>query len=79
MVGSRTFELVVNVKTAKELGLKIIVFGSGGARKVPEGFSQDEAYKQLVEFAKRIAPEAKKRGIVVAVEPLRSSTKPWCE
>ena len=56
---------------AKKLGLKIIVFGSGGARKVPEGFSPDEAYKQLVDFAKRIAPEAKKRGIVVAVEPLR--------
>jgi D-psicose/D-tagatose/L-ribulose 3-epimerase len=56
---------------AKKLGLKTIVFGSGGARKVPDGFSQDEAWKQLVEFAKRIAPEAKKRGIVVAVEPLQ--------
>ena len=64
------------VKTAfdrsKKLGLKVIVFGSGGARKVPDGFSKDEAYQQLVEFAKRIAPEAKKRGIVVAVEPLQS-------
>jgi D-psicose/D-tagatose/L-ribulose 3-epimerase len=56
---------------AKVLGIKTIVFGSGGARKVPDGFSQDEAWKQLVEFAKRIAPEAKKRGIVVAVEPLQ--------
>src|SRR5262245_52533671 len=57
---------------AKQLGLKTIVFGSGGARKVPEGFAKEEAFKQLVEFAKRIAPEAKKRGIVLAVEPLRS-------
>jgi D-psicose/D-tagatose/L-ribulose 3-epimerase len=57
---------------SKQLGLKIIVFGSGGARKVPDGFAKEEAYKQLVEFAKRIAPEAKKRGIVVAVEPLQS-------
>ena len=56
---------------AKVLGIKTIVFGSGGARKVPDGFSQDEAWKQLVEFAKRIAPQAKKRGIVVAVEPLQ--------
>jgi D-psicose/D-tagatose/L-ribulose 3-epimerase len=56
---------------AAKLGLKIIVFGSGGSRKVPDGFSKDEAWKQLVDFAKRIAPEAKKRGIVVAVEPLR--------
>ena len=56
---------------AKVLGIKTIVFGSGGARKVPDGFSQDEAFKQLVEFAKRIGPQAKKRGIIVAVEPLQ--------
>jgi len=56
---------------AQKLGLQVIVLGSGGARKVPEGFSKDEAWKQLVDFAKRIAPEAKKRGIVVAVEPLQ--------
>jgi len=56
---------------AAKLGLKVIVFGSGGARKMPEGFSKDEAWKQLVDFAKRIAPEAKKRRIVVAVEPLQ--------
>jgi sugar phosphate isomerase/epimerase len=56
---------------AKKLGLKVIVFGSGGSRKAPDGFSSDEAFTQLVDFAKRIAPEAKKRGIVVAVEPLQ--------
>jgi D-psicose/D-tagatose/L-ribulose 3-epimerase len=57
---------------AQKLGLKVIVLGSGGARKVPDGFSKDEAWKQLVDFAKRIAPEAKKRGVVVAVEPLQT-------
>jgi sugar phosphate isomerase/epimerase len=56
---------------SEKLGIKTIVFGSGGSRKVPDGWSKDEAMKQLVDFAKRIAPEAKKRGIVVAVEPLR--------
>jgi sugar phosphate isomerase/epimerase len=59
------------IERAKAYGIKKIVFGSGGARKVPDGFSQDEAWKQLVEFAKRIGPLAKKRGIVVAVEPLQ--------
>jgi D-psicose/D-tagatose/L-ribulose 3-epimerase len=49
----------------QKLGLKIIVLGSGAARKVPDNFSKDEAWKQ-------IAPEAKKRGIVVAVEPLQT-------
>jgi sugar phosphate isomerase/epimerase len=56
----------------QKLGLKIIVLGSGAARKVPDGFSKDEAWKQLVDFGKRIAPEARKRGIVVAVEPLQT-------
>src|SRR6185503_13266668 len=53
------------------LGTQIVVFGSGGARRVPDGFSKDEAFMQLVEFGKRIAPEARARGITVAIEPLR--------
>jgi sugar phosphate isomerase/epimerase len=53
------------------LGTQIVVFGSGGARRVPEGFSKDEAFKQLVDFGKRIAPEARSRGITIAIEPLR--------
>jgi D-psicose/D-tagatose/L-ribulose 3-epimerase len=57
---------------AKQLGLKTIVFGSGGARKVPDGFAKEEAMKQLVAIAKKMAPEAKKRGITLAVEPLQS-------
>ncbi|HXU83930.1 MAG TPA: sugar phosphate isomerase/epimerase family protein [Polyangia bacterium] len=56
---------------AQKLGIKTVVLGSGGARKLPDGFSADEGWKQLVDFARRIAPEAKKRGIVVAVEPLQ--------
>jgi len=37
------------------LGTGILVFGSGGARRVPDGFAKDEAFKQLVEFGRRIA------------------------
>jgi sugar phosphate isomerase/epimerase len=53
------------------LGTQIVVFGSGGARRVPDGFSKDEAFRQLVDFGKRIAPDARSHGITVAVEPLR--------
>jgi D-psicose/D-tagatose/L-ribulose 3-epimerase len=53
------------------LGTEIVVFGSGGARQVPDGFPRDQAFQQLVEFGRRIAPEARARGITVAVEPLR--------
>ncbi len=55
----------------EKIGTTIVVFGSGGARRIPEGFDKAEAFKQLVDFGKRIAPEAQAHGITVAVEPLR--------
>jgi D-psicose/D-tagatose/L-ribulose 3-epimerase len=53
------------------LGTQIVVFGSGGARQIPDGFPKGQAFQQLVEFGRRIAPEARARGITIAVEPLR--------
>ena len=53
------------------LGTQIVVFGSGGARMVPDGFPRDRAFQQLVDFGRRIAPEARANGITVAIEPLR--------
>ena len=49
----------------------MVVFGSGGARRVPEGFSQEDAFKQLVDFGRRAAAEAKATGITITIEPLR--------
>jgi sugar phosphate isomerase/epimerase len=54
------------------LGVEVQVFGSGGARRVPDGFSRDDAYKQLVDFSRRAAGEAKAHGITIAIEPLRT-------
>ena len=53
------------------LGTEIVVFGSGGARNVPDGFPKDQAFQQLVEFGRRIAPEARARGITIAIEAQR--------
>lgn len=55
----------------KQLGVQLVVFGSGGARRVPDGFSTDDAFAQLVAFGRLVAPEARARGITVAIEPLR--------
>ena len=55
----------------ERLGTTIVVFGSGGARLVPDGFAKDQAFQQLVEFGRRVAPEARAHGITIAVEPLR--------
>jgi D-psicose/D-tagatose/L-ribulose 3-epimerase len=53
------------------LGVRTVVFGSGGARRVPDGFAREEAFRQLVDFGRRISPLARARDITVAVEPLR--------
>ena len=53
------------------LGVRILCFGSGGARRVPDGFSKEDAFAQLVAFGKRIAPEARRNGITIVIEPLR--------
>jgi sugar phosphate isomerase/epimerase len=53
------------------LGVEILCFGSGGARRVPDGFPKEQAFAQLVAFGKRIAPEAQANGITIVIEPLR--------
>jgi D-psicose/D-tagatose/L-ribulose 3-epimerase len=54
-----------------KLGARTVVLGSGPAREYPEGFSKEAAYRQFVEFCKRLGPEARQRNIVIAIEPLR--------
>jgi sugar phosphate isomerase/epimerase len=54
------------------LGTQIVVFGSGGARRVPDNFSREDAYRQLVDFSRRAAREARANGITIAIEPLRT-------
>ena len=47
------------------------MLGSGAARRVPDGFSRDEAFTQLVDFCRRLAPVARRNGMTIAIEPLR--------
>jgi sugar phosphate isomerase/epimerase len=51
-------------------GTKTLVFGSGGARNVPEGFSREEARKQILAFIRMFAPIAQANGVTVVAEPL---------
>jgi len=55
---------------AARAGIETIVFGSGGARRIPEGFDRGTAWQQLVRFGQRIGPLAAAQGITVVVEPL---------
>jgi len=54
-----------------KVGVEVIVFGSGGARRVPDGFAKEDAFKQLVDFGRRAATEAKPYNITILIEPLR--------
>lgn len=56
-----------------DLGIAHIVFGSGGSRRVPEGFDHAEATEQLVGHLKRFGPIAAESGVTIVVEPLQQA------
>ena len=62
--------LKVSIRRIASLGGKVIVFGSGGARRVPENFSFEKAYQQLIDFLNLTADIAKNEGMTIAIEPL---------
>ena len=55
---------------AASLGVKTSVLGSGAARKVPEGFSKEDAFQQMAELSYQLGDVAKKYGINIVIEPL---------
>lgn len=55
----------------KEIGVKVVVFGSGASRGVPEGFPQDEAWRQVYRYLTIAAEYCDKYEIDLAIEPLR--------
>ena len=59
-------------KTAP-LGIKSIIFGSGGARKVPDGYPREKAKEEIASFlSELVLPFAKKYDTVVGIEELNS-------
>jgi sugar phosphate isomerase/epimerase len=56
-----------------ELGGKIVVLGSGGARTVPDGFAEHDARRQLIEFFRMAGDAARESGMVIAIEPLNTA------
>lgn len=60
----------VAARRAQALGGRIIVFGSGGARNVPEGYPRTEAWDQLVRFCTICADRLEGTDVTLAIEPL---------
>jgi sugar phosphate isomerase/epimerase len=54
----------------EKVGAKILVFGSGRARMIPEGFDKAKAKEQFITLCKILSPMAEKHNITLAVEQL---------
>lgn len=53
-----------------ELGARMLVFGAGKAKHVPEGFPREKAWDQLFELGHIMSAKAKEHGQMIAIEPL---------
>ena len=62
----------VTFRRMKQAGGKFIVFGSGGARRIPDGWPREKAEAQFVALLKGLGPLAATHGVTVAVEQLRA-------
>jgi len=72
--GSRVERYVSTAcRRVSALGGRIIVFGSGGARRRPDGFPVDKAMEQMQGLLALAGEAAQKNGIRIAVEPLRQA------
>jgi len=50
--------------------IRRLVFGSGVARNIPDGFDRCEARKQIIAFLKMTAPILQKHEVIIVIEPL---------
>lgn len=55
---------------ADAAGVPYIVFGSGGARKVPEGFDVAKGKAQFIEFCQKLGDRIKDLKVTIVLEPL---------
>lgn len=58
------------VETAARFGAKVIVFGSSGAKNVPEGFAYERALEQLSQLLGQLSPLLADHGITAVIEPI---------
>jgi len=57
-------------RRAGSIGMTTIVFGSGGARQLPDGWPATDGFEQYVAALKLCGPLAEKHGVTLVVEPL---------
>ncbi len=68
----RVLERYVSTMTrrAARAGVKVLVFGSGSARRFPDDFDPRRAEAQLLAFLRLLGDHAAAAGVTIAIEPL---------
>jgi sugar phosphate isomerase/epimerase len=61
------------MERAKKAGIKLIVLGSGEARKLPDNYNRDTATHQFIALCRKMAVVAGKYNIVIAIENLNTT------
>lgn len=58
---------------AKKAGIKFIILGSGGARRIPDGYDPVKAQADFILLCRKLAMVAGKYGITIALESLQAA------
>jgi sugar phosphate isomerase/epimerase len=58
------------LRRAAQCRIEILVFGSGGARQIPDGFDRNTARNQLLDFLRTAGELAARHNVTVVIEPL---------
>ena len=59
------------LQRAEQVGIRVIVFGSGSARACPPGYNRDEAVQQIGAHLSQWGEWAEKHNVQIVLEPLR--------
>lgn len=59
------------LQRAEQVGIRVIVFGSGAARACPPDYNRDDATQQIGEHLARWNAWAQQHGVIIVLEPLR--------
>lgn len=58
---------------AKKAGIRFIILGSGGARRLPDGYNAVKAQADFAQLCRKLAMVAGKYGITIALESLQAA------
>jgi len=60
-----------NLDRCRQLGGRVVVWGSSQSRNVPAGFSRDTAWEQIKDFLHLLGDIAARNNLMIGIEPLR--------